>query len=48
MEKIINLLCAVAELSEVSITKNRIDFIDRGCPHKPVALPKGKMGIYIF
>ena len=28
--------------------KFNIDILDRGCPHTPTALPRGKMAIYIF
>lgn len=51
MDYVNELNTIIARVSEVlgkPISKGKYQIIDRGMPHQPKSLPKGKMGIYIF
>jgi len=41
-------LLSVVRLTGTVISEDQIQILDRGVPHKPAGLPRGKMGIYSF
>ena len=41
-------LIEIIKLIGTKMKPNQIEIVDWGCPHKPTALPKGKMAVYMF
>ena len=48
MDKLKEKLISVIQLAGTNITEDQLQIIDRGVPHHPSGLPKGKFGIYSF
>jgi hypothetical protein len=47
-QKLIEDFHEVARIAGIELPKNRLNFELLSAPHKPSALPKGKMAVYVF